>query len=157
MALVDSTQTKALAKKVTANLQLVLTHFSDKKKYPHKTHVVLFNVYEFTDGMMTIPKDAKTNDLCKLINVAAATLGKTVLGNHALFNSLLASFAKTNGLLVADLRTAYLGHGFNHANKACPHHDAADPSLWFLSDCIHPNKRGHHEIRRVVWRVLCGR
>ncbi len=155
-SMLDPAQAKALAQKVVANIAKVKAHFADQKKYPNKTHFVLFNVYEWTDTMGSIPASAKTNGACGLMKQVPPALGQLVMNNHALFNKELMTYAKANGWLIGDLRAAFIGHGFNHQNKACPCYKASDPTLWLMADCIHPNVRGHHEIRRLVWRVLFG-
>lgn len=156
-SMLDPAQAKALAQKVVANVAKVKAHFADKKKYPNKTHFVLFNVYEWTDTMGTIPAGAKTSGACGLMKQVPPALGQLVMKNHALFNQEMMTFAKTSGWLIGDLRAAFVGHGFNHNNKACPCYKASDPTLWLQGDCIHPTVRGHHEIRRVVWRTLFGK
>jgi len=36
-----------------------------------------------------------------------------------------------------------------------PYYDATDPTVWF-SDCVHPNDRGHQELRRVFFEAISG-
>lgn len=43
-----------------------------------------------------------------------------------------------------DLHAVFNGHGFNSSDN------------WYYSDCIHPNAKGHNELRREMWRVLTG-
>jgi hypothetical protein len=47
------------------------------------------------------------------------------------------------------------GHGNNHDDPENPYYDEEDPSGWF-DDCVHPNDRGHHEIRRLFFEAVAG-
>ena len=42
-----------------------------------------------------------------------------------------------------------LGHGFHATSETLESYDANDATEWFDNDCIHPNDRGHHELRRL--------
>jgi lysophospholipase L1-like esterase len=55
-----------------------------------------------------------------------------------------AAIGKTQNDFVLDIHTLFAGHGFNGTDK------------WYFTDCIHPNSKGHNEIRREVWRMLTG-
>jgi lysophospholipase L1-like esterase len=43
-----------------------------------------------------------------------------------------------------DLHQLFMGHGFNSTDK------------WFISDCLHPNKKGHDMLRGGYWQMLTG-
>ena len=60
------------------------------------------------------------------------------------------------GFSALDMRGTFLGHGFYYDDPTAPYYDEADPSLWLANDCIHPNPRGHHEIRTLFWRAIAG-
>jgi hypothetical protein len=57
---------------------------------------------------------------------------------------------------VLDLRGHFLGHGFYSEASGSAAYDADDPTQWFDRDCIHPNDRGHHELRRLVHAAITG-
>ncbi len=59
------------------------------------------------------------------------------------------------GFGVIDALGHFHGHGHNFMHTDNPYYDAADPSGWF-SDCIHPNDRGHHEMRRLFFEAIDG-
>jgi lysophospholipase L1-like esterase len=44
-----------------------------------------------------------------------------------------------------DIHALFNGHGFNNANDS-----------WYFTDCIHPNQKGHHQLRKEAWRLLTG-
>lgn len=55
---------------------------------------------------------------------------------------------------MVDLHRHFLGHGFHHLDAQNPNHVEDDPTRWFHNDCIHPNDRGHHEIRRLFYEAV---
>ncbi len=61
--------------------------------------------------------------------------------------------AADRGFAVADAYGHFLGHGYDFDNPSNAHHDAEDPSQWF-GDCVHPNDRGHHEMRRLMYSLF---
>ena len=65
-------------------------------------------------------------------------------------------FDPEKGFSVVDLRGHFSGHGFNASDSSVYGHDAEDTSNWFDNDCIHPNDRGHHEIRRLFHAAIEG-
>lgn len=154
MALLDPNEAKKMAANVQANITKAMTRFADKKLYPGKVSVLLYNVYEFTDGAGTVPHDAPVDKYCGMIKLLGPIAGKKVMGNIIIYDQEMAKYAKAKGYTLGDLYAAFLGHGFNHKDKTSVHHDTADPTLWFSSDCIHPNKAGHAAIRAEAWRAL---
>jgi lysophospholipase L1-like esterase len=46
--------------------------------------------------------------------------------------------------VVEPLHDDFLGHGIH------------DTDNWFFGDCIHPNTKGHHQLRRLIWKALTG-
>jgi lysophospholipase L1-like esterase len=157
MALLDPNEARKMAASVQANITKAVARFSDKKLYGGKVTVLLYTVYEFTDGAGTLPNDAPVDKYCGMLKLLGPIAGKKAMGNIVVYNQEMAKYIKANGLLTGDLYAAFMGHGFNHADKASVHYNAADPTLWFQSDCIHPNKAGHAGIRAEAWRVLFGK
>jgi lysophospholipase L1-like esterase len=51
---------------------------------------------------------------------------------------------KYHNSVVEPLYDAFLGHGIH------------DMDNWFFNDCIHPNTKGHHQLRRLFWKALTG-
>ena len=156
MALLDPGEARRVAARVQGNIKKVAAHFADKTKYPNKTTLLLFNVYEFTDGAGTMPHNSPVDKYCGMIKLLGPIAGKKAIDNMGVYNKEMMKFAAAEGLLMADLAAAFLGHGFNHQDKTSVHYQAADPALWFQTDCIHPNKAGHAGIRVETWRVLFG-
>jgi len=61
--------------------------------------------------------------------------------------------ARERGFAVIDALGHFHGHGHNYENVSNPYYDVADPTTWF-SDCIHPNDRGHSELRRLFYEAI---
>ena len=59
------------------------------------------------------------------------------------------------GFGVIDALGHFHGHGHNFMHTDNPYYDTADATGWF-SDCIHPNDRGHHEMRRLFFEAIDG-
>ena len=70
------------------------------------------------------------------------------------YNRLLREMGEEKGFSVVDLRGHCLGHGHNYQDASVDGYDAADNTLWMLEDCIHPNRRGHHEVRRLLHAAI---
>lgn len=102
------------------------------------------NVYEPSDGT------GQTDDCFFGIDYSAK------LGELERANTELAAMSATYGVSIVDLRGHFLGHGMNNRNPAAPAYDPDDAGRWFDDDCIHPNDRGHHEIRRIFHAAILG-
>lgn len=95
--------------------------------------ILLTNIYEPSDGV-------GQTEAC-FFGIDYAGLLPLLDG----YNEDLGAWAQTVDVGIADLRGHFLGHGFV---------DGAGRDLWLASDCIHPNDRGHHEIRRLLFGAL---
>ena len=137
----------------SANLGQIAAHFNDKLRFPGTSTLVMLNVHDPTDGAGKIPNIKGLGGFCKTI-LKFGLVGGIVVTNLGLFNGHLATAASTNKMLLVDNHKAFLGHGFNFADKTNVHYVAKDPSLWFHTDCAHGNNRGHHELRKLIWSKL---
>jgi lysophospholipase L1-like esterase len=137
--LVDADEVMA---ETLANMEEIIDWFLDPGRFPDGVHVYLTNVYEPTDG------EGQYAGCFFGFNFGARL---PVLEQ---FNADLRDLGEDKGVSVVDLRGHFLGHGFYHDDDATPHYDAADPTLWLEEDCIHPNDRGHHEIRRLFHAAI---
>lgn len=111
--------------------------------YP-QSHLLFTNVYEPTDG------EGQTNACFMGLSVAAA---EPALDDA---NARTLALAKDRGFAWVDLRGHFKGHGFNHERETIDAYHDDDPTLWLQSDCIHPNARGHHELRRLFLAAFDG-
>lgn len=65
------------------------------------------------------------------------------------YNDRLLQMGKERGFSVVDLHGQFLDHSVQADDPSGPNYDADDATNWFYDDCIHPNDRGHHELRRL--------
>jgi lysophospholipase L1-like esterase len=120
-----------------ANLELAVDTLTDPERFPDGARVYLANVYEPTDGEGQHEACFAGLDLTDMLLL----LEEANLGIRAL--------AKDRGVAMIDLRSRFLGHGFWSGDEGF-----GDDDRWFRDDCIHPNERGHHEIRSMFWDLL---
>ncbi len=126
------------------HLETVLTFFEDPAHFPDGVHIYFTNVYEPTDGVGLAGTCLAGFDIGPLLGYLEAA------------NALYLDLAIDHGAGMIDLRTAFLGHGMNAEDPELEVYRAEDPTEWFAADCIHPNERGHHEVRRLFYGALVG-
>lgn len=122
----------------------VLAELRDVTRFGALPHIYLLNIADPTDG-----EGAPDGEIYGEAWPAQSAILEA-------FNAEIASRGAAENAHILDIHTAFLGHGHAHADPANPHHDSADPSTWFQLDLLHPNPRGHHEIRRLLIRELFG-
>lgn len=127
---------------INANLSDFIDWTEDSSKFPDGAHVYLTNVYDPSDGVGTSPLCFQGFDTTE----AVGALQDANIATRAM--------AEQRGFAVVDLHGHFAGHGLNNTMTDIAAYDAEDPSLWFESDCIHPNPRGHHELRRLMFGAL---
>jgi lysophospholipase L1-like esterase len=128
---------------VLANLETITRFFHDPVRFPGGAHVAITNVYEPSDGAGQV-------DEC--------FFGLDLSGVIPAFDGLIddsRAQAERDGWAWVDLRGHFRGHGF-HFDDEGDWYEPEDPTLWFQADCIHPNERGHHEIRRLFMAAFAG-
>jgi len=126
-----------IADEVEANIEAIAQVFTDPTRFPDGSLMLLANVYEPTDG-------AGQADQCFFgLDVTAV---EPILDD---INGRSLALAQDYGFAWVDIRGHFRGHGWNYDQTGIEAYDQADPTLWFQEDCIHPNKRGHHELRRL--------
>lgn len=130
--------------KTVENWRLIADYFLDEQNFPDGATVLMANVYEPTDAAGQAGSCFYGLDISSLLPSLHDA------------NTQLRSLAEDGGFSALDMRGTFLGHGFNYSDPSNPHYDDADPSLWMRNDCIHPNPRGHHEIRAMFWRGVVG-
>ena len=147
---------ESIAETVITNLRQVVAHFADKSRYG-RVHLLVFSVIDPTDDTGTIPLLAKVSGgWCQGFKAAGVVLGGQLIAKLQILNDTVAAYVSSVAHHL-DLHGAFLGHAFHNDDKASPHYEATDPTRWLASDCLHPNDRGHHEIRQAIWRRLFGR
>jgi lysophospholipase L1-like esterase len=119
-----------------ANLKALTDFFADPVRFPDGAYVAITNVYEPSDGVGQVDECFFGLDLSAVV----PTFEQLTVDSRAQ--------AERDGWAWVDLRGHFRGHGFHYDDEG-DWYDAEDPTLWFQDDCIHPNERGHHEIRRL--------
>jgi lysophospholipase L1-like esterase len=123
------------------NLRAVVTALQDPTDFPDGTSVYLMNVYDPSDGVAQIDDCFFGMALPQFVSALDVWFTRYVeLGTEL-------------GFAVIDAHGRFHGHGFYFDDPENPFYDAADPTHWF-DDCIHPNDRGHHEIRRLFFEAI---
>jgi lysophospholipase L1-like esterase len=141
-ALAPFTDAEALATAVLGRVEEAVTWLQDPERFPDGVRIYATNVYEPSDGTGYNADCFFGIDYSDKIGVLAD------------YNDDLAALGAELGFSVVDLRGHFLGHGHNFADSGIDAYDAEDPTLWMLDDCIHPNKRGHHEVRRLFHAAI---
>ncbi len=126
---------------IVSNLEQIVDFFHDPARFPDGAYVYVTNVYEPTDGTGQVDECFFGLDLTSVI----PTFERLAADSLAL--------ARDQGWAWVDLRGHFLGHGFRYDQQG-PWTDEEDPTLWFQEDCIHPNVRGHHELRRLFLAAI---
>jgi len=125
-----------------ANMEEIVDWLLDPGHFTDGVRIYGTNIYEPTDAVG---------------QYSGCFFGMDFAGDVATldsFNDDLRDLASDKGIALVDLRGHFLGHGFYHDDPENEHHHADDPSLWMDDDCVHPNDRGHHEIRRLFHAAI---
>lgn len=128
---------------VLGNLEAITSFFLDPARFPDGAYLAITNVYDPTDGVGQVEECFFGFDL------------SAVIPEFDRLEADTRSLAERDGWSLVDMRGHFLGHGFRYDEDG-DWADPADPTLWFEPDCIHPNERGHHEIRRLFLASLDG-
>lgn len=130
------------------NLNQIFNYFADKARFPDGVTLYFANVYDVTDGTDS------AHD-CLLGFVFPGLARGTELWADA-YQKLAQSWHKpTLQVHLLDALSLFRGHAFHYHDAHNPYFQAQDASLWLSDrDCIHPNHRGHHELRRAFWQLF---
>jgi len=131
--------------KTVDNWRKIAEYFLDEQRFPDGSTLLMANVYEPTDAV------GQVGDCFFGLNISS------LLPSLHDANMQLRGLAEEAGFSALDLRGTFLGHGFHYSDPTAPHYNEDDPSLWLTNGCIHPNPRGHHEIRAMFWRAIDGK
>ncbi len=131
--LVNPAQGQKDAQTMADNIDAFLKSMSDK--YPGQVYILEADIYDpsgdngdFSGCPGLIKIDAK---LDHNTFVTWNGLIKTTIGKHP-------------AATMAPLHDTFLGHDVHSGDN------------WFHTDCIHPTPKGHHQIRRMFWKMLTG-
>ena len=130
--------------KTVANWSEMAEYFLDDQRFPDGSTLLMANVYEPTDAV------GQVGSCFYGLNISS------LLPSLHDANTQLRGLAEDMGFSALDMRGTFLGHGFYYSDQTNVYYNEADPTLWMANDCIHPNPRGHHEIRAMFWRAIAG-
>ncbi len=126
-----------LAEQISGDIEDMALELTDPDRFPDGSLLLLTNIYEPTDG-------EGQADQCFLgLDVTAL---EPILDDT---NDRTRDLAEQIGFSWVDLRGHFRGHGWNFDDTSIDAYHPDDPSRWLQDDCIHPNARGHHELRRL--------
>lgn len=126
------------------NTQTMIDQLTDPAVFAETPHIYATNIYEPSGGVGKSSCFFGIDYADKL----------PVLDDY---NNRLADLGQERGFSVVDLHGQFLDHGVNADDASAPNHDADDATVWFYDDCIHPNDRGHHELRRLFAAAIDGK
>jgi lysophospholipase L1-like esterase len=129
--------------RVNEHLARVAGWFHDRRRFPDGAWVYVTNVYDPTG-----PGNA--GGACWPAH--QALLMDEVIAN---LNREMRRGAEAEGYAVLDLHGLFEGRGYGRSDPDDDRASGTDPAHWF-EDCIHPNARGHHEIRGMFLRAMTG-
>jgi len=134
----------ALIAEIVDRMHTFVDYFDDADRFPDGARVYIANVYEPTDNQ------GQVSDCFFGIDIGG------VLHNFEDANDAIRGVAEDRGIAMVDMRGHFLGHGFFNAEIDLDVYHPDDPTRWFDNDCIHPNDRGHHELRRLFHSAIAG-
>ncbi len=125
-----------------ANLRAAVTTLQDPSKFPGGVSIYLMDVYDPTDG------DGHAQGCFYGLNLPVFV---TALDT---WRTKYIELGTQMGFSVIDALGHFHGHGMNYAETSNQYYQAQDATQWFAPDCIHPNDRGHDELRRLFYEAL---
>jgi lysophospholipase L1-like esterase len=140
-ALVPGANVRSIINTARDNVEAMVDWFQDGR-FPDGVRIFATNGYEPSDGVGQVAT-------C-FFGISYADKMDDLIG----YNDDLRSMAQDKGFAAVDMFGHFQGHGFYADNADLDVHDAGDPTVWFDDDCIHPNDRGHHEIRELFWGAM---
>ncbi len=127
-----------------ANFEDTVAWFQDPANFPDGAYIYATNVYEPSDGVGQV-------DACFFGFDYTAQLPTLDEVNDGMYD-----LAVDLGFSSVDMHGHFLGHGFNNKDATNVNYHPNDHTRWLDDDCIHPNNRGHHEIRRLFHAAIGG-
>ncbi|MEM9191631.1 MAG: SGNH/GDSL hydrolase family protein [Myxococcota bacterium] len=127
-----------------ANIRGFVGFFQDPANFPDGTSIYLANVYDPSDGVGQHPSCFFGLPLSRLTDALPVWSMRYVeLGTEL-------------GFSVVDILGFFRGHGYYFDDMMNEFYDMDDPTFWWAGggDCLHPNDRGHHEMRRVFFEAM---
>jgi lysophospholipase L1-like esterase len=126
--------------KFAANLKADLDALSASGRLGSgKVAILEANVYDPSDGMGNFMSGGGG---CPKFNVPGSEDTMVFGAWNDLIATAVADHSMDDALM--DLHGLFQSHGFNSMDN------------WFNTDCLHPNAKGHEQLRRAFWHMITG-
>jgi hypothetical protein len=113
----------------------------DPERFPDGVSLYVADVYDPSDGVGSAPECFGGIQIPGLVEALETWRQRYV------------ELATERGFAVVDALGHFRGHGFHYSEPDNQYYDAEDPTPWFY-DCVHPNDRGHSELRRLFFEAI---
>jgi lysophospholipase L1-like esterase len=131
------------------NIRTVITYLRDPANFPDGTSIYLAAVYDPSDGEGQISMSQDHSAMTCFFGLSLPAFIPALDAWRARYIGL----GQELHFSVIDALGYFHGHGHNYMHTDNPYYHADDPTYWFY-DCIHPNDRGHHELRRIFYEAI---
>jgi len=141
-------QIPLLAAKFERRLDKLLNRIEEK--FPGGLRILLFSIYDPTDGVGDIEN---AHPFLKLIKA----LPKWPDGLFALesWNKIIKRKAEERRtVILVDNHALFLGHGLHCRDKSNPHYHPDSPYYWYFDNLEDPNKYGYDAIRKNILGIM---
>jgi len=121
-----------------------------EKKFPGGVRILLFSIYDPTDGIGDIEN---VHPYLRLLK----PLPKWPEGLMALttWNKIIRQKATENSnVVLVDNHSLFLGHGLHCEDKTNPYYHPEAPYYWYFENLEDPNKYGYDAIRRYILKIM---
>jgi lysophospholipase L1-like esterase len=132
----------SLLEEALANIGPTIDFLQNPEKFPDGVSIYLMAVYDPTDGK------GQANGC--FFGVSRPQFIPALDKWREAYIDL----AKEKHFAVVDALGHFHGHGGNYADTSNEYFNAEDNTRWFANDCIHPNDRGHSELRRLFFETI---
>jgi len=125
-----------------ANIRALVDSLRNPDVLPDGVSIYLASVYDPSDGVGRVDSCFGGTDLRPFMEALDVWSEKYV------------ELGKERGIAIVDALHHFKGHGFYAKDKTNQYYDETDPTIWFDSDCVHPNDRGHNQLRRLFFEAI---
>jgi len=153
-AAIDGATEEMLWEQIESAVQLqreAVQWLKDPERFPNGTHVVIANLYEFTDGT----GEVMSCDVSGLAGFDEPIPAPDQLAEMVIWaNEQYMAIATETGADMIFLLESFCGHGFNADDPTAPCYRGPGTETWFDLTCIHPNPTGHQQIADMFLAVV---
>jgi lysophospholipase L1-like esterase len=118
-------------------------------RFPNGVDVVLSNLYEYTDGTGKVTS-CPAASLAGYKDIEDPALTEMVIWTMEQYVAMAADYDVDLMFLLEQ----FCGHGYLRDDPTSRCYRGPGSELWFDDTCIHPNSRGHLEIKDMVMSIV---